>query len=301
MSRAHSHGPSVPLVVPTPVDVTALAERLDGAAREARTLPGGATGLTTTADAYAVQEALVARMTARGERVTGFKLGFTSLAKMRQMGVSDLIHGRITDRMRIEDGGRRDIGGLIHPRVEPEVAFLLGDSLRPGGDPAAAVAAVAPALEVIDSRYDGFVFSLPEVIADNTSAAGYAVGPWTTADDLTAPGGLANLGVLLEIDGRAVQTGSTAAILGHPLRVLAAAARLAGTLPAGTVILAGAATAAVPLSPGSHVRATVATLGSVQFSTTVRTDRTDRSDPSRTDRGHPDGARATGAARREST
>ncbi|MFJ9342257.1 2-keto-4-pentenoate hydratase [Streptomyces sp. NPDC101733] len=251
-------------------DVAALAERLDTAARDARPLPGGTTGLTTTAEAYAVQEALVARMAARGEQITGFKLGFTSLAKMRQMGVSDLIHGRITDRMRIEDGGRHDIGGLIHPRVEPEVAFLLGDALVPGSDPAAAVAAVAPALEVIDSRYDGFVFSLPEVIADNTSAAGYAVGPWTPARDLTAPGGLAHLGVLLELDGRAVQTGSTAAILGHPLRALAAAARLAGSLPAGTVILAGAATAAVPLPPGTHVRATVGALGSVQFSTADR-------------------------------
>ncbi|MEU3060491.1 fumarylacetoacetate hydrolase family protein [Streptomyces subrutilus] len=242
-------------------DLEAVAARLDEAARHARPIAGGSTGLTGTGEAYAVQEALVARMTARGDRITGFKLGFTSLAKMRQMGVSDLIHGRITDRMRIADGGRYDLGGLIHPRVEPEIAFLLGDTLRPGGDPAAAVAAVAPALEVIDSRYDGFVFSLPEVIADNTSAAGYAVGPWS------APGDLAGLGVLLELDGRLAQAGSTSAILGHPLRALAAAARLAGELPAGTVILAGAATAAVPLPPGTHVRATVATLGSVQFGT----------------------------------
>ncbi|MER5889236.1 fumarylacetoacetate hydrolase family protein [Streptomyces sp. NPDC001941] len=243
------------------MNVQAVAERLDDAAREARALPGGTTGLTTTDEAYAVQQALVARKVARGERITGFKLGFTSVAKMRQMGVSDLIHGRITDRMEVADGGSLDTTRLIHPRVEPEVAFLLGDVLRPGGDPSAAVAAVAPALEVIDSRYDGFRFSLPEVIADNTSAAGYALGPWS------APGDLGNLGVLLELDGRLAQTGSTAAILGHPLRALAAAARLAGELPAGTVILAGAATAAVPLPPGTHVRATVAGLGTVALTT----------------------------------
>ncbi|MER7763982.1 fumarylacetoacetate hydrolase family protein [Streptomyces sp. NPDC097619] len=252
----------------SPVDTAALAERLDAAARLARTVPGGTTGLTTTIEAYAVQDALIARRTARGERVTGFKLGFTSLAKMRQMGVSDLIHGRITDRMAIPDGATRDLSGLIHPRVEPEVAFLLGDTLEPGADPAAAVAAVAPALEVIDSRYDGFAFSLPEVIADNTSAAGYALGPWRTPGDLAA---LGNLGVLLELDGRPAQTGSTAAILGHPLRALTEAARLAGSLPAGTVVLAGAATAAVPLHPGTHVRATVASLGTVQFTTAPRT------------------------------
>ncbi|MGW7414360.1 2-keto-4-pentenoate hydratase [Streptomyces sp. NPDC054863] len=243
------------------MNIAALAQSLDSAALDARPLPGGGSGLTNTDEAYAVQEALVARRLARGERLTGFKLGFTSLAKMRQMGVADLIHGRLTDRMEITDGERYDTSGLIHPRVEPEVAFLLGSTLRPGADPAAAVAAVAPALEVIDSRYDGFRFSLPEVIADNTSAAGYVLGPWR------APADLGNLGVLLELDGRLAQAGSTAAILGHPLRALAAAARLAGSLGPGTVILAGAATAAVPLPPGTHVRATVAGLGPVGFTT----------------------------------
>ncbi|MFC9339288.1 2-keto-4-pentenoate hydratase [Streptomyces sp. NPDC057020] len=243
------------------MNITALAEALDTAEREGRPLAGGGSGPKDTDEAYAVQEALVARRLARGERLTGFKLGFTSRAKMRQMGVSDLIHGRLTDRMAIPDGGRVDTTALIHPRVEPEVAFLLGDTLRPGGDPLAAVAAVAPALEVIDSRYHGFRFSLPEVIADNTSAAGYAVGPWS------APGDLDNLGVLLELDGRLAETGSTAAILGSPLRALAAAARLAGALEPGTVVLAGAATAAVPLPPGTHVRATVAGLGTVHLTT----------------------------------
>ncbi|MFC9796994.1 2-keto-4-pentenoate hydratase [Streptomyces sp. NPDC127584] len=246
------------------MNTTALAEALDTAAREGRPLAGGASGLNDIREAYAVQDALVARRLARGERITGFKLGFTSRAKMRQMGVSDLIHGRLTDRMEIADGGRLDVSGLIHPRVEPEVAFLLGETLRPGTHPAAAVTAVAPALEVIDSRYDGFRFSLPEVIADNTSAAAYALGPWTSPRDL---GDLGNLGVLLELDGRLAETGSTAAVLGHPLRALAAAARLAGELPPGTVILAGAATAAVPLPPGTHVRATVAGLGTVALTT----------------------------------
>ncbi|MFI5806394.1 2-keto-4-pentenoate hydratase [Streptomyces sp. NPDC051561] len=242
------------------------AAALDEAALNRRPLRSGSSGLTEVSDAYAVQTSLVARRMARGERLTGFKLGFTSAAKMRQMGVHDLIHGRITDRMRIAAGSAYDAGALIHPRVEPEVAFLLGGPLLPGdGDPLAAVAAVAPALEVIDSRYDGFTFSLAEVIADNTSAAGYCLGSWRS------PVELGNLGVLLEVDGRLVEAGSTAAILGHPLRALAAAARLAAAtgvvLDAGTVVLAGAATAAVPLADGVHVRATVAGLGTVGFST----------------------------------
>ncbi|MEU0381054.1 MULTISPECIES: 2-keto-4-pentenoate hydratase [Streptomyces] len=259
--------PMTPADPTAAVDPAALAEALDAAALAARPLPGGGSGLTTAAEAYAVQKALLARRFARGERPTGVKLGFTSAAKMRQMGVCDLIHGRLTDRMEIPDGGRCDVSGLIHPRVEPEIAFLLGAVLAPGGDPAAAVAAVAPALEVIDSRYDGFRFSLPEVIADNTSAAGYALGPWTPAAALGGLRSLANLGVVLEVDGRPAETGSTAAILGDPLRALAAAARLAGPLAAGTVVLAGAATAAVPLPPGTHVRAAVARLGSVGLTT----------------------------------
>ncbi|MFF0741671.1 2-keto-4-pentenoate hydratase [Streptomyces sp. NPDC004111] len=241
-----------------------FAAALDEAALTRRALVSGSSGLTGIDDAYAVQEALVARRLERGERITGFKLGFTSVAKMRQMGVHDLIHGRITDRMRIADGGTFDAGTLIHPRVEPEVAFLLGGPLGPGTvDPLDAVAAVAPALEIIDSRYDGFTFSLPEVIADNTSAAGYALGAWRS------PLELGNLGVLLELDGRLAEAGSTAAVLGHPLRALAAAARLAppGALVAGTVVLAGAATAAVPLAAGVHVRATVSGLGTVGFAT----------------------------------
>ncbi|GAA3486287.1 fumarylacetoacetate hydrolase family protein [Streptomyces cremeus] len=247
------------------------AAALDDAALTRTTLASGSSGLHGTEDAYRVQERLVARQVERGARLTGFKLGFTSTAKMRQMGVHDLIHGRLTDRMRIADGDTFDAGALIHPRVEPEVAFLLGGPLEPGTvDPLGAVAAVAPALEVIDSRYDGFAFSLPEVIADNTSAAGYAVGPWRP------PVELADRGVLLEIDGRLVEAGSTAAVLGHPLRALAAAARLAprGVLAAGTVVLAGAATAAFPLPHGVHVRATVSGLGTVGFSTVPKEART---------------------------
>lgn len=86
------------------MNITALAESLDRAALDARPLPGGATGLADTAEAYAVQDALIVRCLDRGERLTGFKLGFTSLAKMRQMGVADLIHGRLTDRMEIPEG-----------------------------------------------------------------------------------------------------------------------------------------------------------------------------------------------------
>ncbi|MDX3696588.1 fumarylacetoacetate hydrolase family protein [Streptomyces europaeiscabiei] len=244
------------------------ARTLDDAATS-RTAVAGPTELAevSLADAYAVQREVVRRRLDRGESLAGFKLGFTSVAKMRQMGVHDLIHGRLTEGMRVADGGTVDVEALLHPRIEPEVAFLLGAPLGAGAegtDPLAAVTAVAPALEVIDSRYAGFAFTLPEVIADNASSAGFAVGAWQPAHGID----LDNLGVLLEVDGRLAQSGTTAAILGHPLRSLTAAARLAAaaglTLQPGWVILAGAATAAVPLPPGAHVRACVTGLGTVE-------------------------------------
>ncbi|MEU2666804.1 4-oxalocrotonate decarboxylase, partial [Micromonospora sp. NPDC007220] len=156
---------------------------------------------------------------------------------------------------------------FIHPRVEPEVAFLLDRLPEPGepvGDFTDAVRAVAPAIEVIDSRYANFTFSLPDVVADNTSAAAFTIGAWSPVPD-----GLDNLGVLLEIDGRVAQVGSTAAILGDPRRALDEGIRLAGRhgvrLREGWVFLAGAATAAVPLKPGAHVRAVVEHLGTTSL------------------------------------
>jgi 2-oxo-3-hexenedioate decarboxylase len=221
--------------------------------------------------AYATQHALIARRLARGERITGLKLGFTSQAKAQQMGVHDVIIGTLTDAMRLDDGAVFDRRSAIHPRIEPEVAYLLAADIDgPVADRplAEVVAAVAPALEIIDSRYRDFRFSLADVVADNTSAAAYAIGPWIPFD---RAGALDNRAVRLEVDGRVSATGSTAAILGDPARAIAAAARLAArhgfTLRAGTVLLAGAATAAVPLPDDGVVEAAITGLGRVGIHT----------------------------------
>ncbi|WBC17544.1 4-oxalocrotonate decarboxylase [Micromonospora sp. WMMA1998] len=249
-------------------DITGIAEKLGAAADTATAIPqlAAETGLDVDA-AYAVQSALVQRRLDRGERLVGLKMGLTSKAKMAQVGVDEVIWGRLTDVMRVPDGGGVDVSAFIHPRVEPEVAFLL-DRLPDPGEPVGsftrAVRAVAPAIELIDSRYANFSFSLPDVVADNTSAAAFVVGPWSPVPD-----GLDNLGVLLEIDGRVAQVGSTAAILGDPRRALDEGLRLAGRhgvrLRKGWIFLAGAATAAVPLRPGAHVRATVEKLGTASL------------------------------------
>jgi 2-oxo-3-hexenedioate decarboxylase len=254
------------------ISLDAIAERLDDAARHGRAVAQLVEPLTLV-EAYEVQRLSVARRLERGEKRTGVKMGFTSKAKMEQMGLSELIWGRLTDGMLVDDAATIDLARYVHPRVEPEVAFLLARPLAGRvtlAEAAAAVGAVAPALEIIDSRYENFKFSLTDVVADNTSSSGYVIGPWS--DPHTD---VANLGMVMEIDGRPVQIGSSAAILDHPLRSLVAAARLAAEageiLTAGSVVMAGGATAAEALTPGARVRLSVDRLGDVGFAV-ARTD-----------------------------
>lgn len=251
--------------------VRSLASALDEAQLAGHTTPQPTErGPLDVSTAYRVQRAVLERRRARGELLAGVKMGFTSRAKMAQMGVDDVIWGLLTDAMRTADGGVLDTGPLIHPRIEPEVAFLLGQPLSGTVTPteaACAVAGVAVAYEVLDSRYPDFRFTLPDVVADNASAAGFGCGSWCPVPER----GLDNLGMELQVDGRTVVTGSSAAILGDPLRSLTAAARLAAEadmpLQPGQVVLAGAATAAVPLPRGAHVRVTAQGLGRVEVHT----------------------------------
>lgn len=246
--------------------VAQVAERLDTAQQTVTPVRADEPWPELTLDdAYASQAALLARRQARGEQGIGLKLGFTSEAKMRQMGVDELIVGQLTDAMRADDGGTIRLDALIHPRVEPEVAFLVGsdvDLADPGADLEGAIEGVAAGLEIIDSRYDGFRFDLPRVVADNTSAAMFVHGDWRRLDAVD----LADLPVELRASGRVVAAGSTAAILGHPLhtlpRLVALGRRLGLRLHAGSVVLAGAATEAVPL-PAGAVSAEIAGLGDV--------------------------------------
>ncbi|KOC28573.1 4-oxalocrotonate decarboxylase [Comamonas testosteroni] len=245
-----------------------IITRLDDAARYAREVPQFDTdNALSLPDAYAIQRASIARRLERGERRVGVKMGFTSRAKMVQMGLSDVIWGRLTDAMQLEEGSNVPRSRFVHPRVEPELAFLLKKPLAgnvTGAQALAAVEAIAPALEVIDSRYQNFKFTLPEVVADNASSSGFVVGGWhSPATDFS------NLGLAMSIDGRAVQVGSTAALLGDPLRSLVAAARVSAAagepLQAGWIVLAGGATPAEWIHPGQHIAMRMQGLGSVGF------------------------------------
>lgn len=249
-------------------DPDARAELLDLAARQARPVPQLPPGQSLSVEtAYSIQARLVARRLARGERLVGLKLGLTSEAKMKQVGVTEVILGRLTDAMQHAEGGSIDLGALIHPRVEPEIAFLLRCALPPDPTPEQAldcVGAVAPALEIIDSRYEGFRFDLGDVIADNASSAGFVLGNWHPPDT-----DIGNVPISLSLSGVPRETGTSAAILGHPLNALAAAGRIAAsrgiTTAAGDVVLAGAATSAVPLSPGARVGGDFGPLGRIEI------------------------------------
>ena len=188
-------------------------------------------------------------------------------SKMIQVGVSEVVWGRLTDAMRLSEGGDLHRARFVHPRVEPEIAYVIGKPLEgevTAVEALAAVEAIAPALEIIDSRYQNFKFALPDVIADNSSSSGFYVGSWAKRDT-----DVSNLGIVMEVNGRPVQIGSTAAILGNPIRSLVAAARLVARagerLEPGDIVLAGGATAAHPLTPGQHVRTSFQGLGTVAF------------------------------------
>ena len=240
--------------------VAALAQRLDECALHAR----DTTKITDDhpdmdwADAYAVQDALCARQMQRGARLVGYKAGLTSFAKMRQMGVDTPVFGYLLDAHAVPDGGECRVAELIHPKVEPEIAFVLGRELAgPGCHIGAVLAAtdfVLAGIEVIDSRYRDFKFDLKSVIADNTSAARFVVG----GQPLAVYGrDLRTTGVVLEKNGRPVAFGAGAAVLGHPATAVAMLANHLGargeSLPAGSVVLSGGITEAVAVAAGDHV------------------------------------------------
>jgi 2-keto-4-pentenoate hydratase len=254
------------------VNVADLAARLIAAA-DART---GIAALTTSVGpfdvetAYAVQDALVADRVARGNPVVGAKLGLTSVAKQKQMNVDEPIYGWLTSDMALAPGEPLACARFIQPRCEPEIAFRLGTDLRGAAataeDVLAATEAVFPAIDVLDSRYAGYSFTLPDVAADNASGAGYLIG-----SDGVDPAGfdLRLTGVVLSKNGELVATATGAEVLGHPAAsvawlVRALAARGRG-LSAGQVVLSGALTAAVAVGPGDVITAEFDRVGALEL------------------------------------
>ncbi len=247
-----------------------IAKILDQAAKNANAVSQmAATNKMSLKGAYEIQRESIALRVQRGETITGFKLGFTSKAKMEQMGVHDLIWGILTDEMEIRQGETVNLSRWIHPRVEPEIAFRVSKDITREltlKELPEYIDMMAPALEIIDSRYENFKFSLEDVVADNCSSTGYVIGDWKP---LSTP--VSDLKMELIVNNVVVESASSAAILDNPLQSVVELSRLASqaglTVKKGQYILAGAATAAVFLKPKQVLNAGVEKLGTVSFST----------------------------------
>lgn len=221
----------------------------------------------TIDEAYAIQRRLVSKRIANGERIVGAKLGLTSRAKQEAMGVHEPIYASLTDRMLLPAESPLPLAELIHPRVEPEIVFVMGGDLAGPGvtaqDVLDATAAVCCGLEIIDSRYADFRFTLADVVADNASAARFTLGPVRVAPDFD----LSLVGCVLDADATPVDTAAGAAVLGHPAEAVALLANELGRqgdrIQAGWIVLSGGLTDAIRLGPGSNVEATFARLGRV--------------------------------------
>ncbi len=219
-------------------------------------------------DAYAIQQRVVAGRIAEGARIVGWKIGLTSLAMQQQLGVDQPDYGPILDGWLVPNGGTVEAAALIAPRVEAEIAFILAEPLRGPGvttdDVRRSTLAVAPAIEVIDSRIADWKLTLVDTVADLASSARVVLGDDRhPIDDLD----LRLVGVAFEQDGNVAATGAGAACLGDPVAAVAWAANTLGalgvTLEAGHVIMPGALHASLPARAGISFRARFDRLGDV--------------------------------------
>lgn len=204
-------------------------------------------GLTPTdaAVGYAIQEVNTERYLAAGRRPSGRKIGLTSRAVQAQLGVGEPDFGMLWADTAYRPGEPIPRAGLISPKVEAELAFVVDRALP---DPAtseemlrAAIAYCVPAVELVDSAIREWRIALVDTIADNASAAGYILGADRKALEAVD---LRLFGMVMSRGSEDVSLGVGAACLGNPLHaalwLVRTMARLGRPLAEGDVILSGA-------------------------------------------------------------
>ncbi|RGC66453.1 2-oxopent-4-enoate hydratase [Micromonospora sp. MW-13] len=229
-----------------------------------RLLPEG-----DVASAYRVQQHQVRRWLDAGHRRTGAKIGLTSRAVQENLGVHQPDFGVLLDSMAVPDGDEIATDRLLQPRVEAEIAFVLGADLPEERvttvDVIRAVDHLLPAIEIVDSRVAGWDISIVDTVADNASSGLFVLG--------TTPRRLADVdlrlaGMVLEHAGEPVSVGAAAACMGNPLHAVAwlaqTMARSGDSLRTGDVVLSGALGPMVPVTPGASYEARISGLGSVR-------------------------------------
>ncbi|HLV57535.1 MAG TPA: fumarylacetoacetate hydrolase family protein [Natronosporangium sp.] len=231
-----------------------------------RLLPSG-----DVATAYEVQAEQVRQWVAEGRRVVGAKIGLTSAAVQRQLGVSEPDFGVLLADAEVPDGGEVPAGALLQPRVEAEVAFVLGADLTHPDvttvDVLRATDHLLACIEIADSRITGWDISIVDTVADNASSGLFVLG---TRPRPVAAVDLRLCGMVIAHAGEPVSVGAGAACLGNPVnavrwlaRTLAQAGR---PLRAGDLVLSGALGPMVPATPGATYEARISGLGSVRVS-----------------------------------
>jgi 2-keto-4-pentenoate hydratase len=225
--------------------------------------------LDDVGSAYAVQSAWVAERLAAGAIATGRKIGLTSPVVQAQLGVDAPDFGVLLDEMAVAAGGTADTTRLLQPRIEAEVAFVLGADLDlaapTDADVVAATDSVTAALEIVDSRIAGWDITLLDTVADNASSGMYVLG---SAPRPLGPGlDLAGCAMTMRQNGTAVSAGLGRACLGSPVRAVAwlaaTAYALGAPLRAGDIVLSGALGPMVEVRAGDRFEAEVDELGTV--------------------------------------
>jgi 2-keto-4-pentenoate hydratase len=248
-----------------------VAARLRCAERERRAIAPIRDEVGTIETAYKIQQANVSGRLAAGHRLIGRKVGLTSRAVQRQLGVDQPDFGVLFDRMELSDGGRIELTELIQPRIEAEIAFLLARDLdRPSlsvRDVLSAMECVFPCLEIVDSRISNWDIGILDTVADNASSARFVVG--ATPRRLT-DFDFIHCGMVLRENGEIKSLGTGAACLGNPIEAVRWLAQtLCSTdspIRAGDIVLSGALGPMIPMQPGVHYTGTIANLGSVNIS-----------------------------------
>jgi 2-keto-4-pentenoate hydratase len=221
-------------------------------------------------DAYEIQLINIRRRIAEGARIHGHKVGLSSHAMQEMMGVDEPDYGHLLSDMEVFEDRPVPVSRYCMPRVEVEVAFILGETLPGEGctedDVIAATEYVAPSIELIDSRITNWNIKIGDTIADNASSAGYILGAQGVKPDEID---LRTIEARLLKNGAEVAAGRSDAVLGNPVTAVAWLARkVAGfgvTLEAGHVILPGSVHRAIDVEAGDEFSAEFDGLGTVNL------------------------------------
>ncbi|MDQ0218024.1 4-oxalocrotonate decarboxylase [Peribacillus cavernae] len=222
--------------------------------------------------AYEVQDRLIGKKCREeNTRISGRKLGLTSRAKQEMMGVHEPTYGVLLENMQLLEGAPISMRPFIHAKIEPEIAFIFDKEVKGPTvsvtDILAATAYIAPAMEIIDSRFRNFNFTLPDVVADNSSSSRYMIGEKLYRVDNVD---LRLMGMVFRKNGEILATSAGASVMGHPARAIAWMAnklvKKGQSIKAGEVVLSGALSGAATISPGDHFSVSFDGIGSLEAS-----------------------------------